>query len=226
VSSVADLPTVDIGPLLDSEASTEACIAVAAQIDKACRNNGFFAIVGHGVDPLLQRRLETAAQGFFDLPEVDKSEIAMSKGGSAWRGWFPVGGELTSGTPDQKEGIYFGHEHGPTNPRVIAGTLHGPNQFPKTPPELRETVLQWLAAMRPVADAVLRGIALGLGMPSDWFATNLTDDPTVLFRIFHYPAEPEDGAPPRRPGASANTLTTVYLRCSRKLVTAASRSSG
>ena len=35
----------------------------------------------------------------------------------------------------------------------------------------------------------MNGIALGLGIPSDWFARNLTDDPTVLFRIFHYPAE-------------------------------------
>ena len=33
----------------------------------------------------------------------------------------------------------------------------------------------------------MRGIALGLGLPSDWFAEHLTSDPTVLFRIFHYP---------------------------------------
>jgi hypothetical protein len=32
----------------------------------------------------------------------------MSLGGAAWRGWFPLGGELTSGKPDQKEGYYFG----------------------------------------------------------------------------------------------------------------------
>ena len=34
----------------------------------------------------------------------------MARGGRAWRGWFPVGGELTSGVPDLKEGIYFGAE--------------------------------------------------------------------------------------------------------------------
>ena len=28
----------------------------------------------------------------------------MTHGGRAWRGWFPVGGELTSGAPDMKEG--------------------------------------------------------------------------------------------------------------------------
>ncbi len=34
----------------------------------------------------------------------------MKLAGSAWRGWFPVGGELTSGLPDRKEGIYVGEE--------------------------------------------------------------------------------------------------------------------
>ena len=34
----------------------------------------------------------------------------MERGGRAWRGYFPVGGELTSGLPDQKEGLYLGAE--------------------------------------------------------------------------------------------------------------------
>ena len=40
----------------------------------------------------------------------------MEHGGSAWRGWFPLDGELTSGVPDHKEGIYFGTELGPDDP--------------------------------------------------------------------------------------------------------------
>lgn len=39
-----------------------------------------------------------------------KIEIRMALGGRAWRGYFPVGGELTSGRPDLKEGLYFGTE--------------------------------------------------------------------------------------------------------------------
>ena len=34
----------------------------------------------------------------------------MADGGRAWRGYFPVGNEFTSGKPDRKEGIYFGAE--------------------------------------------------------------------------------------------------------------------
>jgi isopenicillin N synthase-like dioxygenase len=182
------LPVVDVGPLLDPGPTTPSSRAAAAAIDRACREVGFFAIVGHGVDPGLQDRLEDAAHAFFGLPEEVKDGIAMRRAGAAWRGWFPVGGELTSGVPDRKEGIYFGDEHPHDHPRVRSGTpLHGVNQFPRVPAELRPAVLAWLAAMRPVADGVLRGIALGLGLEPAWFADHLTGDPTVLFRIFHYP---------------------------------------
>ncbi len=99
-----------------------------------------------------------------------------------------MGGELTSGRPDNKEGIYFGLELPDDHPRVAAGTpLHGRNLFPDTPSDLRSAVLEWFDAMRRVADAVMRGIAAGLGLPATWFEDHLTADPTVLFRIFHYP---------------------------------------
>lgn len=45
----------------------------------------------------------------------------MDNGGIAWRGWFPVAGELTSGIPDLKEGRYLGEELGADDPRVAFG---------------------------------------------------------------------------------------------------------
>ena len=33
----------------------------------------------------------------------------------------------------------------------------------------------------------MRGIAIGLGLTPTWFEEHVTADPTVLFRIFHYP---------------------------------------
>ena len=112
----------------------------------------------------------------------------MTRGGLAWRGWFPVGGELTSGQPDRKEGVYFGTELPATDPRVAAGTpLHGPNLFPAEPAELGPTVLRWIEEVAGLGQSLLGGIALGLGLERDWFARHLTADPTVLFRVFHYP---------------------------------------
>jgi isopenicillin N synthase-like dioxygenase len=182
-----------VAALVDPDGSPELRAAAADAIDQACRRTGFFAISGHGVDPQLLDRLDRSARAFFALPDHAKQAIAMERAGSAWRGWFPVDGELTSGTPDHKEGIYFGLEHSPDDPRVGSGTpLHGPNQFPVTPADLGPSVLEWLDAIRLVADAVMRGIAVGLGLAPTWFEDHLTGDPTVLFRIFHYPPTDHD----------------------------------
>jgi isopenicillin N synthase-like dioxygenase len=107
----------------------------------------------------------------------------MDRGGTAWRGWFPLGGELTSGQPDQKEGIYFGTELPPS-----ALPLHGPNLFPPELPELRGTVLDWMEQMEQLGQRLLGGLASSLELPRDHFARALTRRPLCLFRIFHYPA--------------------------------------
>ena len=98
-------------------------------------------VLGHGVPVALGTRLEQLSREFFALPPEEKQRIRMDLGGRAWRGYFPLGGELTSGIPDDKEGIYFGAELDDRDPRVVAATpMHGPNLFPARPP-LRDVVL-------------------------------------------------------------------------------------
>lgn len=55
----------------------------------------------------------------------------MAQGKRAWRGYFEVGEEFTSGKIDLKEGLYLGQELEESHPKVIADTpLHGRNLFP------------------------------------------------------------------------------------------------
>ncbi|MGC5009659.1 isopenicillin N synthase family dioxygenase [Streptosporangium sp. DT93] len=156
---------------------------VPARIEAACVDSGFFYVSGHGVPESLIGELDAAARRFFALPEERKLQIAMARGGRAWRGFFPVGGELTSGRPDLKEGLYLGAEAEPD------GTpLRGRNLFPDADvPELRAAVLTYLDVMTATAQRVMSGVALSLGLPEDYFADGYTRDPTILFRIFHYP---------------------------------------
>ena len=199
----AGLPVVDVTPLFGDD--RDARTAVGAAIDAACRSHGFFAVVGHRVDPRLRARLDTAARRFFALPDEQKATIAMRHGGPAWRGWFPLGGELTSGRPDMKEGIYFGSELPADDPRVAVEhrALHGPNLFPAAVPELRPLVLEWIDVVTALGHRLLGAIALGLGLDEQWFRVHLTADPTILFRIFRYPpldpAGPEATEPNMRP---------------------------
>jgi isopenicillin N synthase-like dioxygenase len=190
-ADVGELPLIDVAPLLDPTADRAAIERVAAEIDRACRSLGFFRITGHGIDTDRFAALDAAARTFFEQPDDVKAEVAMPLAGPAWRGWFPVRGEITSGRPDRKEGLYVGVEHPADHPRVVAGTpLHGANLFPPGP--LGPLVRSWVDDMSQLAGALMGGIAVGLGLPRRWFAEHLTAHPTALFRIFHYPALPDN----------------------------------
>jgi isopenicillin N synthase-like dioxygenase len=192
-SSAAALPIIDVGPLL-SDPVGQAAGEVARAIDEACRSLGFFCVRGHGVPDALAAALDRAARRFFALPREEKARVAMSAGGRAWRGWFPLGGELTSGVPDGKEGYYFGAELDDAHALVAAGVpLHGRNLFPQVPAELGPLVLEWIDQMTSLGHVLMRAIGAGLGLAPTWFDEHLTGDPTVLFRIFRYPPTPADG---------------------------------
>lgn len=187
VQGFSHVPIIDIGALV---AGTSRRHAVAAQIGAACRECGFFYIVGHGIDEKLQDHLAQLSRRFFAQSLETKMQIHMARGGRAWRGYFPVGNELTSGKPDRKEGIYFGAELGGDDPLVRAGTpMHGPNLFPAIP-QFRETVLDYLSAMTRLGHTLMAGIALSLGLEASYFAERYTADPLILFRIFNYPPAP------------------------------------
>ena len=197
----AQVPIIDVAALVGGPGSVD---EVARQIAAACRAHGFFYIVGHGVDEALCNRLDSLSRQFFALPDERKARIRMALGGRAWRGWFALGNELTSGRPDWKEGLYLGTELPDDDPRVRAGwPLHGRNLFPAEPAELRETTLAYIDALTRLGHALMQGIALSLGLHADYFAERCTGDPLVLFRIFNYPSRP--AAPEVRWGVGEHT---------------------
>ena len=70
----------------------------AEAIRDACRRAGFFYVVGHGVDADLQHASSRSAGSFSRSRSRKSSAIRMELGGLAWRGDFPVRGELTRGS--------------------------------------------------------------------------------------------------------------------------------
>jgi isopenicillin N synthase-like dioxygenase len=203
------VPILDVSELV---AGAPARWAGAAQLGQACRESGFFYVVGHGVDEGLQLRLRELSRKFFAQDVESKLRIRMALGGRAWRGYFRVGDELTSGKPDQKEGLYFGTELPADHPLVQAGTpLHGPNLFPEEPAGFREAILEYMAALTRLGHRLMAGLALSLDLEESYFADRYTGDPLTLFRIFNYP-------PPRDPalwGVGEHTdygLLTILLQ--------------
>jgi isopenicillin N synthase-like dioxygenase len=184
------LPVIDVSSLFAGGHAAR----VPAEIGAACRDLGFFYATGHGIGADTLAALDAASRRFFALPEARKMDIAMARGGRAWRGYFPVGGELTSGKPDLKQGLYFGEELDADDPRVAEGLpLHGRNLFPEDVPELKPAVLRFMDEATCAAHAIMEGVALSLGLDAHYFRRTYTARPTLLFRVFEYPVGDDEG---------------------------------
>src|SRR5262245_64798506 len=90
----AHIPIIDVSDLVTGGASKR---AVTERLGEACRESGFFYVVGHGVDAALQTRLRELSREFFAQDLESKLAVRMALGGRAWRGYFRVGAETTSG---------------------------------------------------------------------------------------------------------------------------------
>jgi hypothetical protein len=111
----AGLPIIDVSPLL-GHGPTTARAEVAGRIQAACRERGFFYVAGHGVPAGLLDELASAGAEFFALPLEDKLEIAMERGGRAWRGSSrlapssPTGGRPEGGSVLRRRALALGPE--------------------------------------------------------------------------------------------------------------------
>lgn len=161
---------------------------LAAQLDWAAAEFGFFYVIGHGIDRRTIEELQELGRQFFAWPLRRKLELHMKLGGRAWRGYFPVGGELTSGRPDLKEGLYLGEELDERDARVAQEwPLHGRNLFPAIP-GFDTAVTRYVGEMSRLGQDLMSLLGRGLGLDDDYFRARYTARPTTLLRIFNYPA--------------------------------------
>jgi isopenicillin N synthase-like dioxygenase len=170
-------------PLIDLSAASDA--ALAGRIDAALREAGFFAVLGHGVSAGVVDGAFDASKRFFALADAEKSRWHIDR----WplkRGFDPIGWQAldVGQPPDVKESFYTGN------------TSLGPNQWPDEAlvPGFRAACEAYSAAMRQVADRLMRLFANALGMASHAFDGYMRD-PTCTTRLLHYPPQPATAAP-------------------------------
>lgn len=201
--ATASLPVIDVSGLTSADARDRK--AVAAQLRAACLDKGFFYISNHGVPEALVEQVFAQAAAFFALPAEQKATVDKSKS-KANRGYEPLQGQtLEAGAPpDLKEGFYIGPEHGADHPTVVAGRFnHGANQWPSQPASFRAVMLAYLDVMLALSERMMRGIALSLDLPEDYFAAYCADAMANI-RLLHYPPQPAKAAPGQK-GAGAHT---------------------
>lgn len=184
------IPVIDmenIRTLNQDDSFCERASETVDHIHDACTTSGFFYIKNHGVSEELQDRLTDLSRQFFKLPVQEKKSIDMKNGGKAWRGFFAVGEEVTSGIPDQKEGIYFGSELDYDDPRP----LHGKNLWiqGQLGIDMKDAVLSYIAEMKSLGQLLMRTITCRFALEKEQKIEflNQFENPTELFRIFNYP---------------------------------------
>lgn len=191
-ANMAQIPVIDVTPLFTSPslASAEASETVA-QIHSALTTWGVFLLTGtHTIPPELTTSLRGALDAFFSLSPDKKEQIHLRKGGWAWRGYMPWGGEGSGGQVDQKEGFYGGPEpksDGDDDPMAGLPT-HGRNQFPDADvPELRGLVLEYIERVTELGLVLSDAMSAGLGLGVDYVREALlSPEPIQLFRAFRY----------------------------------------
>ena len=174
----------------------------------ACREHGFF--LRHRP----RRRAGPAGPADPGLRRVLRARRRRRRWRSPWRAAARPGGDTSRWAPSSPPAA--GPEGGPvlrrrTRPRRSPGARRAAAARPQPVPAAGARAAcrrcsTYLDALTGLGQAVLRGVALSLGLDADYFAGGYTADPTVLFRIFRYPPSPPQTA---RTGASASTPTTA-----------------
>ena len=205
------LPIIDIAPLYSNDANCWP--AVAEQIDRACRDWGFFYIVGHPIGSERIDALLSAAKRFFALPADDKLKIDITQT-AHHRGYGAIATEqLDPSKPsDLKETFDMGFHMPVDHPEVLAGKpLRGPNRHPDMP-GWAGLMEQHYADMQGLAKTLLRAMAMALDIEHDFFDARF-HEPISVLRMIHYPPR-HTATSAEQQGAGAHTdygcITLLY----------------
>ena len=176
-----EIPVIDIGGLYDDDGDSAAVV----EIDRACRDVGFFYVVGHRFDMNLAARLRHAAGEFFALPEADKHSLGLDP---SMRGFLPLFyhskiSDDFSGTSHQ-EGFWIGADFGAD----VRHPLEQANRWPAQPDSLRPAMLDYLDAIEGLAAVLGQSFADALRQDSDFYASRFAR-PTSRLKLNHYPPQ-------------------------------------
>ena len=192
---------------------------VGAAIDRAAREIGFFQIVGHGLDPVIERTAWEAAASFFALPLADRQSVAIPPGAAYGYGGFRserLAASLGAQTPpDLKETFSSGPVRLPVHPPVdpAAAFVYSATPWPAALPEMGPAFDEYYAVLADLVERIMVAMAVGLGLDATYFVPFI-DQHTSALRALHYPDLRGHGVEPGqlRAGAHSDYGTLTLLR--------------
>ena len=212
------IPIIHIAPFFTGDEDKRK--SIATELDNACRETGFFAITGHGVNEELMQRTRQMAVDFFTLPTEEKLRVErppqkVSRGYNRFMDRslaYSIGQEAP---PDLQEAFAFGPEGYGDNdwqegdPR---SAMLAPNRWPERPEGFRQTMLDYDVSIRTLGERMLDIVALALGVDRTYFGDKF-DHQSSVARLVRYPAQktaPVEGQ--LRAGEHTDYGTITFLR--------------
>ena len=222
-----NVPVVDVSPLIHDSSSSSSSFSPTLRpccdaLLHALEEFGFVYVTGVPSVIAASDALIAPSQHFLTKQSRPyKEQISMKIRSREWRGWFGVGDELTNGVADLKEGLYFGVEHDATCEQIKKGLpMHGQNKLPPEHdyPNMRKALATYFTEAEALGAAILRGVAIALGLDETHFTPLFEPTPFSLLRVFHYPAElQEEQAAGSRWGVAEHTdLWDAHSASSRR----------
>ena len=216
--SKAAVPVIDISPYRGDDAAGRR--ALAAEVDRTCREIGFMVISGHAIDPDLIAAVEDVSRTFFDLPLEEKMQI-VRPAPDVTRGYMPMKAEVLvrsrGGTAqgDLNESLMIGPvdvTDAPYYTSPAAGRHFAKNLWPERPPRLRQVYESYYRIMDALAIDLMRLFALALDLPERYFDSSV-DRSISRLRVRNYPAPAETPEPGQlRAGAHSDYGSLTILK--------------
>lgn len=168
---------------------------VAWDIHRACRETGFFYVIGHGVPRALMDRQIAETRRFFAQDVGAKQAVAIERS-PCRRGYEGAGMQvLDPGSPaDLKESFMLARDLPADHPYVRAGVPHqGANLWPADLPGFRAQTTAYQDEMIRLGRHLIGCLALSVDLDYGYFDDGLAE-PQCGIRLLKYPPQPADAA--------------------------------
>ncbi|KAI3458366.1 hypothetical protein Pfo_015029 [Paulownia fortunei] len=200
-SKVGDVPLIN----LDGMSNPTRRSIIIEEIVNACRCNGFFQVVNHGISqPILDGAL-SAASGFFNLPIQDKAQFRSNDV------YKPV--RYGTSLKDGVDKVQFW--------RIFLKQYAHPLQdwiglWPDIPPDYREKMGEYAVAVQKLAVKIMGAITESLGLGPTYLRSKL-DDGVQVMAVNCYPPCPQPELTLGLPPHSDYSCLTIVLQDSSGL---------
>jgi isopenicillin N synthase-like dioxygenase len=213
------IPVIDIAPYFNGRTADK--LRVAEQIGRACRDIGFYIILGHGVPEELVDAVDRNAREFFDRPVEEKMKLHAGQD-TGTCGYAAVGERSFAYTrgekspPDLHESFQVSKLDADLSDvyfqTPIAKKLVPPNQWPQGHPQMRVVLTDYYRKMAILARDLLRLSALALDLPETYFDDKV-DRHISRLSLKLYPQQKAKPLPGQlRAGAHTDYGTVTILR--------------